>query len=87
MYQAYIRDHPKELFPDTKIRPFVLKNGKLSETTQLVPRDRQCASPRATSPGYDAAAPFSRLSSPRLRTLLFTEYIENAHEKERRFRE
>jgi len=57
MYQAYIRDHPKELFPDAKIRSLA-----------MIP-------------------PFSRLSNLRLRTLVFTEYIENAHEKERRFRE
>ena len=56
MYQAYIRDHPKELFPDAKIRSFVLKNGKLSEATQLVPRTRQYTSSRTASLGYDAAA-------------------------------
>ena len=58
MYQAYIRDHPTELFPDAKIRSLAMM-----------------------------PLPSSRLSNPRLRTLVFTEYIENAHEKERRFRE
>ena len=31
--------------------------------------------------------PFLRLVNSRLRTLVFTEHGENAHEKERRFRE
>jgi len=31
--------------------------------------------------------PFLRPTNSRLRTLIFTEYTENAHEKERRFRE
>ena len=76
MYPAYIRDHLKELIPDAKIRSFVLKSGKPSEATQLVSRTRQYASPRAASPGYDAAALFKTLQSTVEDTCIYRVYRE-----------